>query len=106
MIVCYDDNLITIDGSTSISFTEDVNKRYESYGWHVQTVDDVNDIPALKAAINNAKAEMDKPSLIKIRTVIGFGSTKQGSHGVHGAPLGSSDLAHVKSHFGFDPSQV
>ena len=66
LIVCYDDNLITIDGDTSLSFTEDVEMRYESYGWHVQVVDDVNNIDSLTAAIEAAKEEKDKPSLIKV----------------------------------------
>ena len=105
LIVCYDDNHVTIDGDTALSFTEDVNKRYESYGWHVQTVDDVNDINKLLAAIDAAKAETNKPSIIKIRTIIGQGSQKEGTGHVHGAPLGASDLAHVKTHFGFDPTQ-
>lgn len=105
LIVCYDDNRITIDGDTSLSFTEDVNKRYESYGWHVQTVDDVNDLTALAQAIENAKAETSRPSIIKIRTVIGFGSGKAGSHSVHGAPLGAKDLAQSKEKFGFDPAK-
>jgi transketolase len=69
LIVCYDDNRITIDGDTSLSFTEDVNKRYESYGWHVQTVDDVNDLTALAQAIENAKAETSRPSIIKVPLV-------------------------------------
>ena len=64
--MCYDDNLITIDGHTSLSFTEDVNKRYEAYGWHVQTVTDGTDVDALNAAIANAKAETNKPSIIKV----------------------------------------
>jgi transketolase len=76
-MVLYDDNHITIDGSTDLSFTEDVNARYLSYNWHVQTVDDANDMAAVTAAVHAAKAVTDKPSLIKIRTVIGFGSTKQ-----------------------------
>eukprot|EP01039_Chlorochromonas_danica_P003139 gene3140-3438_t len=105
LIVCYDDNKITIDGDTSLSFTEDVSKRYESYGWHVLTVEDGNDIGALTAAIEEAKAVTDRPSLLKIRTVIGFGSSKAGSHGVHGAPLGKTDLAHVKEKFGFNPDE-
>eukprot|EP01040_Poterioochromonas_malhamensis_P009495 gene9495-10311_t len=105
LIVCYDDNLITIDGSTSLSFTEDVGKRYEAYNWHVQTVSDGNDIAAINQAIENAKAETHRPSLIKIRTVIGFGSTKAGTGGVHGSPLGAKDLAQAKEKFGFDPTQ-
>ena len=66
LIVCYDDNHITIDGDTSLSFTEDVEMRYESYGWHVQVVDDVNHIDSLIAAIEAAKEVKDKPSLIKV----------------------------------------
>ena len=103
LIVCYDDNHITIDGDTDLSFTEDVVMRYESYGWHVQVVEDVNHIESLTTAIEAARQEKDKPSLIKIRTVIGYGSTKEGTHGVHGAPLGVTDLAHVKETFSFDP---
>lgn len=105
LIVCYDDNHITIDGDTKLSFTEDVNKRYEAYGWHVQTVADVNDLQAVREAIAAAKAETGRPSIIKIRTVIGEGSSKAGSHGVHGAPLGAADLKSVKSKFGLDPEQ-
>lgn len=112
--------------------TSDVNKRYEAYGWHVQTVADVNDLQAVRAAIAAAKAETSKPSIIKvsflllwssksflmhlifficvldtqIRTVIGHGSSKAGSHGVHGAPLGASDLKAVKTKFGLDPELV
>jgi transketolase len=84
LIVCYDDNKITIDGSTSLSFTEDVGMRYEAYGWHVLVVNDVNNLDALREAIELAKAETKRPTLIKIRTVIGFGSTKEGTGGVHG----------------------
>ncbi len=105
LIVCYDDNHITIDGDTKLSFTEDVNMRYQSYGWHVQTVDDVNNLDSLREAINNAKQEVDRPSIIKIRTVIGQGSGKEGKHDVHGAPLGAADLANVKTKFGFNPAE-
>lgn len=105
LIVCYDDNLITIDGDTSLSFSEDVNKRYEAYGWHIQTVADVNDLGALRASIAAAQAETTRPSIIKIRTVIGHGSAKGGTSGVHGAPLGKADLAAVKTKFGFDPNE-
>ena len=103
LIVFYDDNKITIDGDTSLSFTEDVAKRYEAYNWHVQTVDDVNDLAALRAATQAAQAETNRPSIIKVRTIIGHGSSKQGSHKVHGAPLGKDDLAAVKAKWGFDP---
>lgn len=102
----YDDNNITIDGETELSFSENVVMRYESYGWHTQTVTDVNDANALRDAINNAKQETNRPSLIKVRTVIGHGSQKAGSEKVHGAPLGKDDIAHVKSQFGFNPDDV
>lgn len=102
LIVCYDDNNITIDGSTDLSFTEDVGKRYESYGWQVLTVTDCNDIGALRAAIAAGKAEESKPTLIKIKTVIGHGSAKEGTSGVHGAPLGAVDLKNVKQKFGMN----
>ncbi|CAM9426849.1 unnamed protein product [Chrysoparadoxa australica] len=105
LIVLYDDNQITIDGSTDLSFTEDVLKRYESYGWSTSTVDDANDLTAMQAAIDAAKAVTDKPSIIKIKTIIGFGSQKQGTHGVHGAPLGAEDTISVKKAFGFNPEE-
>ena len=73
LVVLYDDNHITIDGDTDVSFTEDVLKRYEAYGWHVQTVPDVSDLGTLRAAIEAAKNEPNKPSMIKVRTIIGLG---------------------------------
>jgi transketolase len=104
LIVLYDDNQITIDGHTDLSFTEDVLKRYESYGWHVQHVaDGNNDLDGLDKAIEIAKSVKDKPSFIKVSTIIGFGSGKQGTHGVHGTPLGEEDVKAVKKKFGFDP---
>uniref|UniRef100_A0A7S4MWS1 transketolase n=1 Tax=Odontella aurita TaxID=265563 RepID=A0A7S4MWS1_9STRA len=106
LIVLYDDNDITIDGPTSLSFTEDVYKRYESYGWHVQKVDDVADgLGALRTAMDNARGESDKPSIIGIKTLIGYGSLKEGSHSVHGAPLKADDLSQLKSKFGLDPAK-
>jgi transketolase len=102
VIVLYDDNNITIDGSTELSFTEDVLKRYEAYGWHTQTVDEVvESLDALRTAIKNAQEVTDKPSLIKVKTLIGQGSpTKQGHHSAHGAPLGTDDLAAAKKAWG------
>ncbi|KDO24399.1 transketolase [Saprolegnia parasitica CBS 223.65] len=101
LIVLYDDNLITIDGHTDISFTEDVAKRYEAYNWHVQVVDDGNyDFEALHKAVLAAKAVTDKPSLIKIRTTIGLGSKIENTHSVHGAPLKADDTASIKEKFG------
>eukprot|EP00658_Telonema_sp_P-2_P076332 TRINITY_DN6661_c0_g1_i7.p1 TRINITY_DN6661_c0_g1~~TRINITY_DN6661_c0_g1_i7.p1 ORF type:complete len:694 (+),score=199.15 TRINITY_DN6661_c0_g1_i7:252-2333(+) len=106
LIVLYDDNQITIDGSTNLSFTEDVLKRYEAYGWHTQHVQDGdNDLAGLLAAIEAAKAVNDQPSMIKVTTTIGFGSAKQGTAKVHGAPLGDEDIAMLKTSFGMDPAQ-
>lgn len=107
LIVLYDDNKITIDGSTNLSFTENVGKRYEAYGWHVQSVDDVaSGIKNLREAVSAAQAVTDKPSMIKIRTAIGYGSpTKEGTHGAHGAPLGADDLAGAKQFYGMDPTK-
>ncbi len=94
LIALYDDNHISIDGSTDVSFTEDVSKRYEAYGWHVQHVEDGNtDINAIAKAIEAAKAVTDKPSMIKITTTIGYGSPNKGNTaGVHGAALGASEV--------------
>jgi transketolase len=93
LIALYDDNHITIDGDTSVSFTEDVLKRYEAYGWHVQHVAEGNtDVEAIAKAISAAKAVTDKPSLIKITTTIGYGSpNKANTAGVHGAALGADE---------------
>ena len=88
LIVFYDDNLISLDGPTDLSFTEDVTKRFEAYHWHVQHVADGNDLEALEAALQNARAETTRPSLIKVRTVIGYGSPKAGTKAVHGEALG------------------
>ncbi|KAJ1426263.1 Transketolase, thiamine diphosphate binding domain-containing protein [Ochromonadaceae sp. CCMP2298] len=105
LIVLYDDNCIQIDGDTALTFTEDVGMRYEAYNWHVQTVSDGNDTGALRQAVQRAREETGRPSIIKVRTVIGFGSSKAGTGGVHGAPLGTADIAQVKTNFGFDPAQ-
>eukprot|EP00636_Phaeomonas_parva_P019271 CAMPEP_0118884858 /NCGR_PEP_ID=MMETSP1163-20130328/23568_1 /TAXON_ID=124430 /ORGANISM="Phaeomonas parva, Strain CCMP2877" /LENGTH=705 /DNA_ID=CAMNT_0006822763 /DNA_START=29 /DNA_END=2146 /DNA_ORIENTATION=- len=103
LIVLYDDNSITIDGDTDLSFTEDVKMRYESYGWQVIEVADVNDLPALHAAVAEAKACEDKPSMIKIKTKIGHGSALEGSAKAHGSPLGPDNVAAMKRKFGMDP---
>lgn len=101
----YDDNHIQIDGSTDLAFTEDVAKRYEAYNWHVQIVDDGDsaDVSSMRAAIKAAQEETERPSIIKIRTTIGFGAAKQGTAGVHGAPIGDEDIAKLKGEWGFDP---
>ncbi|AMW28178.1 MULTISPECIES: transketolase [Arthrospira] len=103
LIAFYDDNHISIDGSTDISFTEDVCKRFEAYGWHVQHVADGNtDLEAIATAIEKAKAVTDKPSLIKVTTTIGFGSpNKANSHDVHGAALGKAEVQATRDHLGW-----
>jgi transketolase len=105
LIVLYDDNHVTIDGDTDLAFTENVKERYEAYGWHVQEVHDGDhDVDAIRNAIREAQRITDKPSLIKVRTTIGFGSAKQGTAHVHGSPLGEDDLAAAKRKLGIDPS--
>jgi transketolase len=101
LIFLYDDNLISLDGPTELSFTEDVLKRYEAYHWHVQRVADGNDLAAIEAAIAAAKAETTRPSFIAVRTVIGYGSPKAGTNKVHGEALGAADTAATKRFFGF-----
>jgi transketolase len=106
LIYLYDDNHISIEGDTDITFNEDVAKRFEAYGWHVQTVDDGNDLKAITNAIRNAKIEISKPSIIKVRTQIGYGSpNKVNTAGAHGSPLGADEIKLVKKFFGFDPEQ-
>ena len=98
LVYFYDDNRITIDGSTSISFTgEDPGARFEAHGWHVQHVDDANDLVALRAAIAAAQAETQRPSVVVVRSHIGFGAP----HAVdtakaHGAPLGDAEIRATK----------
>jgi len=101
LIVLYDDNLISLDGPTDLSYTEDVTKRFESYHWHVQMVDDGNDLVAIEKAILAAKAETTKPSLIRVRTVIGYGSPKAGTNKVHGEALGVEAVKATKKNLGF-----
>jgi transketolase len=105
LIFLYDDNHISLDGPTSLSYTDDVEKRFEAYHWHVQQVADGNDIGAIEAAIAAAKAETGKPSIIAIRTVIGYGSPKAGSNKSHGEPLGAEAVAATKKFFGFPEDQ-
>jgi transketolase len=102
LICLYDDNQITIDGGTEVAFTEDVGKRYEAYGWQALWVSDGNDIEAIAAAIQEAKAETSRPTLILVRTAIGFGSpNKQGSSDAHGAPLGADEVRLTKENLGW-----
>jgi transketolase len=101
LIVLYDDNLISLDGPTELSYTEDVTKRFEGYHWHVQMVDDGNDLVGIEKAILAAKAETTRPSLIRVRTVIGYGSPKAGTKNVHGEALGVEATKATKKNLGF-----
>ncbi|PSB01745.1 transketolase [Merismopedia glauca] len=103
LIALYDDNHISIDGNTEISFTEDVSKRFEAYGWHVQHVEDGNhDLGGIQKAIEAAKAVTDKPSFIKVTTTIGYGSpNKANTEGVHGAALGKDEIVATRSNLGW-----
>jgi transketolase len=105
LIFFYDDNLISLDGPTSLSFTEDVKKRFEAYHWQVLRVEDGNNVAELEAAIAAAKAETSKPTLIAVRTIIGYGSPKAGTNKVHGEPLGAEAVAATKKFFGFPEGQ-
>ena len=104
LIVIYDDNKITIDGKTDLSFSEDVAKRFEAYNWHVQEISgDGHDLEAFDRALVNAQEEESRPSLIKVETVIGYGSpNKQGTSGVHGSPLGTDELKLTKEALGWN----
>ncbi len=101
LILLYDDNLISLDGPTELSFTEDVTERFEAYNWHVQMVSDGNNLGELNKAIEAAKMERTRPSLIRVRTVIGYGSPKAGTKGVHGEALGPEATKATKKFFGF-----
>ena len=106
MIYFYDSNNITIEGDTDLTFEEDVSKRFEAYGWHVQNLPDINDLEALSSAIKNAKKETSRPSLIKVKSIIGYGSpNKHGTAAAHGSPLGKEEVRLVKENFGFDPDK-
>ncbi len=107
LIVVYDDNHITIDGHTTLSFSENVAARYRAYGWNVIEIGgDGHDIAALDAAIEYAKAQTGRPTLIKFRSYIGFGSPNfQDTHTAHGAPLGDDEIKLIKKNFGWDPDK-
>ena len=113
LVVIYDSNQISIEDDTNIAFTEDLTARYESYGWHTQTVDwkktgnYVEDIEELYNAIEKAKSVTDKPSLITLRTIIGWPSPKKQNSGkIHGSALGAEELAGLKTVLGFDPEKT
>jgi transketolase len=102
LIYLYDNNHISLDGPTSWTFTENVGQRFEAYGWHVQEVSDGNDVEAIDAAIRAAQAETGRPSLIMVRTIIGYGSpNKAGTSAAHGSPLGADEVALTKENLGW-----
>jgi transketolase len=101
LIVFYDDNLISLDGPTDLSYTEDVTMRFHAYHWQVLSVADGNDLAAIEKAILEAKAETAKPTLIRVRTVIGYGSPKAGTNKVHGEALGAEATKATKRNLGF-----
>lgn len=100
LILLYDSNNITIEGNTSIAFTEDVGKRFEAYGWQVLNVEDGNSVEDISSAIEAAKKETSAPSIIIVNTQIGYGSPKAGSASVHGEPLGEEGLCKTKEFYG------
>jgi len=101
LIWIYDDNLISLDGPTELSYNDDVMERFKAYHWHTQRVADGNDLAAIEAAIENAKNETERPSIIAVRTIIGYGSPKAGTNKVHGEALGAEAVAATKKFFGF-----
>lgn len=102
LIMLYDSNDISLDGPTSKAFTENVGKRFEAYNWHYILVKDGNDLDEINAALEAAKAETTKPTLIEVKTVIGFGAPNAGSHKVHGAPLGPEGIEAAKKAYGWE----
>jgi len=102
LIFLYDDNRVSLAGHTDVTFTEDRLQRYDAYGWHTQQIEDGNDTEAIDRAIRAAKEEKDRPSLIAVRTVIGYGSpNKADTHEVHGSPLGKDEVRLTKQKLGW-----
>jgi transketolase len=105
LVALYDDNGIQLDGPTEMAWSEDVPKRFEAYGWHAQRVEDGNDVEAIAEAITAAR-EDDRPSLIAVRTHIGYGSpNRQDTQKAHGQPLGADEVRLVKENYGWDPDK-
>lgn len=102
LIMLYDSNDISLDGPTSKAFTENVGQRFEAYGWEHILVEDGNDLDAIDQAITAAKKQTDKPTLIEVKTIIGYGAENQGTNKVHGAPLGKEASTLVKEKYGWD----
>jgi transketolase len=106
LILIYDDNHISIEGNTDVAFSEDVGKRYEAYGWHVQRVDDAEDVNALRSALQAAKDETDRPSFISMRSVIAYPAPHaQNTGAAHGSALGADEVAATKKVLGLDPEK-
>ena len=103
LIVLYDDNRVTLAGSTDVTFSENRVQRFDAYGWHTITVEDGNDLGAIDMAISQARREVARPSLIRVRTHIGFGSPEQDSYKVHGSALGEENVRKTKQKLGWPP---
>src|SRR3954462_9157142 len=104
LVMLYDDNHISIEGDTKVAFSEDVDKRYEAYGWHVQHVDDVNDVQTLYTALVKARDERNRPSFIRVRSIIGYPAPhKQNTGKAHGSALGADEVKATKEILGFPP---
>ena len=101
LIYLYDDNHVTIEGFTSLAFSEDVPKRFQAYGWHTSTVEDGNDVAVIEAAIRDAQAVADRPSLISVKTTIGYGMPTAGTHKAHSDPPGEDAVRETKRHLGW-----
>ena len=101
LIGFYDDNRITIDGSTDLTFTDDTTKRFEGYGWQVLHISDVNDLDQIEAAIGDAQADTERPTLVVTKTHIGYGSPKQDTEKAHGEPLGKENVLLTKKKLGW-----
>ena len=98
----YDDNAITIEGETHLAFSENVATRFQGLGWRVEHVADANDTAAVRRALQAFKAEQDRPTLIVVKSVIGYGAPKKaGSHEAHGAPLGAEEIKGAKRAYGW-----
>lgn len=104
LVYLYDDNLISLDGPTNLAFTENQMQRFDAYGWHTQHVADGNDLDAIESAIRAAQVD-ERPSIIAVRTIIGYGSPQEGTSKVHGSALGAENVRKTKEFLGFDPDQ-
>ena len=106
MIYLYDDNKISLDGPTSFAYTENAMQRFDAYYWHVQHVQDGNSLDEIENAIRVAQSVKDRPSIIAVRTIIGFGSPLAGTSKSHGSPLGADNVKATKKFYGFDPDKT